>query len=106
MEKQLKKVTLWTAIPMVIILVIALSLIPASKHSWEIDSGVAPSFMCMIIGIAYVIITFVVAIVLNVRYKREIAARITKVNAINLVAFIVVFIIIFIIGTAITGGAA
>ncbi|HEY32998.1 MAG TPA: hypothetical protein G4O10_07825 [Dehalococcoidia bacterium] len=106
MEKQLKKVTLWTAIPMVIILVIALSLIPASIHSWEIDSGVAPSLMCMIIGIAYVIISFIVAIILNIRYKGEIATRIAKVNGINLAAFFVVFIIIFIIGNAIAEGAA
>ena len=75
MEKQLMKVTLWTAIPMAIILIIALALIPASKHSWEIDSGIAPSFMSMIIGIAYVVITFIVAIVLNIRHKGEISRR-------------------------------
>jgi len=102
-KKQLRKVTVWTAIPMVIILVVALALIPASIHSWEIDSGIAPSFMCMIIGVAYVIIAFVLAIVLNTQHKGEIARRIAIVNAINSGAFFAVFIIIFIAGGAITG---
>jgi len=103
MEKQLKKVTLWTAIPMAVFLVITLALVPASIDDWKADTGIAPTMFGLIISICYVVIVFIIAIVLNRRGKNEIAARIIRVNGLNLVAFLVVFFIVFIIGNAVVG---
>ena len=105
MEKQLKKVTLWTAIPMAALLLITLALIPASIDYWEIGTGVAPTMIGLMLSISYVVFVFITAIVLNTRAKKEIASRIIRVNGINLVAFIVVFFIVFIIGNAAVGSA-
>jgi hypothetical protein len=106
MEKQLKKVTLWTTIPMAVFLVITLALVPASIDDWKADTGIAPTMIGLIISICYVAIVFISAIVLNIRGNKEIGTRIIRLNGFNLIAFLVVFFIVFIIGNAVVEGAA
>ena len=88
---------------MVLILAAALVLIPASMDNWETDTGIAPAFIAMGIGFAYLVFVYLAALFLNWIDEWETAVRIAKANSINLVAFLVVFFIMFGVASCITG---